>query len=195
MTEILHPAPGSVEVPLYGSADLIRENLAEHRTELAEHNPAALNVAARALSLMHEISSRRVNEIRADRSRRYRSLQLMGERSLPLEDLVAIALEGEAGREIALQGLRLLAEAVGCDLVRRDNGADTAAALLDAAGSLAREQGELVAEITQAESDGKVSFVESERIQRRARAVSEKAQLAARVAARRALHEQKKAGK
>lgn len=194
MTESVRPAPTGAEVPLFGSAALIRRNLRGHRKDLFDHNVEAINLASRVLGVMHEMSTRCVNEIRADRKRRYRSLQLMGERGLPIEDFVAIALESASGREIAELALRIMAEAVGCSLVRNESG-DTAAALLEATARLAREQGELVAEVVGAEADGTITPAENERIQRRARRVAENAQVTARVSARRVLNAQKKVGK
>lgn len=100
-----------MEGPLRGRAARIRQELAERRERLEEYDEVgALDTTARLLDrLMDELSGSLVS-VSADRSPRYFRKQLAGERSLPLEDLVHLALfEPRAGRAL----LTFLAEAFG----------------------------------------------------------------------------------
>lgn len=103
--------------PLSARSAPLLEKLTRKRDGLSGHNPKALAVAAEALCRGHEAAWQRVPEIRCDRSARYRAQQLAAEHSLPVEDIVAIGLESDAGRAVALEIIGTIAEALGCDLV------------------------------------------------------------------------------
>lgn len=104
--------PSAPTVPIDGAAELVLDALRVRRQELAARAPEALTVTAVALGAMKDAAHGHVPEIAADRLRRYRSMQLHGEKVLPLEDLAAIALTSERGRGVALAGLRALAGAL-----------------------------------------------------------------------------------
>lgn len=157
----IRPVPSQEQVSRDPFAALIHARLVERRPELAEHCPEALAIAAHALADAYRAATGRIADIRADRSVRYRGLQLMGERGLQLEDLVAIGHEGEVGEAVVTAILRTLAEACGYALVVVDAAKSpltaAAAGLVEGCGALSVVAGNALA-------DGHVDAVEAERI-------------------------------
>lgn len=154
-------APTAQQGPVSGSAALIVGRIRERRQELADHNPEAVQLAGVVIAALHEAAYRHVPEIRCDQQVRHRLKQLMGERALPLEDLVAIGEENEAGRAVAVAGLRMLLGAWGYTLTAVEPGArigQTAAEVFEGAGRLGA--GMTIA----LEGDGRVDAAEAERL-------------------------------
>jgi len=146
-----------------GHAELVRGRLAERRAELGEHSPRALDLAAIALAAMHEAAHGHVPAIRSDRQVRFRSMQLVGERALPIEDLVAISIEGPVGRAVALAALRRLAGPLGYLLVAEDAGA---AEVSEALAGVAESHGTAIAVVARAlANDGRVDADEAATIE------------------------------
>lgn len=98
----------------------------ERRLALAAHNPEAIALAGDVLARMSEAGSRKGAALRCDRGARYRRMQLAGEKALPLEDLVAIALQGPDGAAAVIAGLCVLAERLGHALIPNRIGAGEA---------------------------------------------------------------------
>jgi hypothetical protein len=141
----------------------IRAHLALRREQLAEYNPAALDVAAEVLAAIHGAGDRHAAALRADKTDRYRRAQLWGEHGLPLEDLAAIALESPEGREVVLAGLRVFASALGCALgPAGDAGEDFPRAL----AACAKEFGEAIAAGVEAGADGAYDPEELDQLER-----------------------------
>ncbi len=160
MTLKATPGATPLEVPLSGHAELLLSRLRERRQELVAHNPGAVELAAAILAAMHTAANGRTPELRGDRQVRYRVMQLMGERALPLEDLACVALEGEAGRAVAVAGLRVLVGALGYRLVA--NGDLPGPRPAEAAAALHEARGPVDAGITRAlADDGHVDAVEA----------------------------------
>jgi hypothetical protein len=134
-----------------GHSELIRDRVRARREELATHNIEAVNLTGVVLAAMHDAAYGRVPSIRCDRQARYRGMQLAGEKSLPLEDLVAIQLEGPGGAAVALAALRILAARLGFNLVAAD-----AQPTMDAHESLAQlieQSAETAADLSRALKD------------------------------------------
>lgn len=98
-------AAGGATVPLTPGAALIRERLVERRRDLAAECPEALDRTALMLEVLHDALWGRAAEVAVDRSPRYRRAQLSGERALPLEDLVAVALHAPVSARPAVEEL------------------------------------------------------------------------------------------
>lgn len=139
VTEPTSRAAAPIDVPTKAYADLILVRLRRRRQDLDEHNPAVLPRVAIVLSAMHDAGYGQMPAIRADRTARFRNGQVMGERGLQLEDLIAIFHEGPTGQAVALAGLRAMASLMGQALSEPPAGpgaAETAAEVLEDAGRL-----------------------------------------------------------
>lgn len=101
------------QVPLTGESAAARARLKDARADLHDYNGAALDLAAEVLAAMHLVAKGRVPDLRCDRLPRYRDGQFLGQYGMPVEDLAAIALESELGREVVLAGARVLLAAIG----------------------------------------------------------------------------------
>lgn len=156
----MRPAPAAAPVPQHPADALVAGRVAERRQELAEHNPAAVEVAGAALRAGADAAWGRVPQIRADRQVRYREMQLHGEKATPVEDLAAIGME-PGGDAVLLAILRVLAaralpvphlvipapagermEPVAFDVLTR--GSETARALADALRDGQIDRGEAI---------------------------------------------------
>jgi hypothetical protein len=137
-----------------GAVELMRRRLAERRELLEAHNPAAIDVAAAALAALHGALSRHAASVRCDRQARFRLMQLMGERALPLEDMVSIAHETPVGKAAVLAALRVIVNSLGQDL---EPVVDDQRAIDDAVAAIQRHGGAVGADYTVAKADGHVS--------------------------------------
>jgi hypothetical protein len=145
-------------VPTSAHADLILSRLRCRRERLAAYAPEALELAAAALAEMHGEAHGHVAKLRADRSPRLRVAQLQGEKVLGLEDLAAIALEGDRGRLVAIAGLRMLAAGMGCELVLSE---PDECSVPDALGQMVQAAARTTAGVVKALADGHVDKVEA----------------------------------
>jgi hypothetical protein len=137
------------KVPVSSKAAPILARLKEHRAALGEHNPEALALAAEALAAAHEAAWQKVPMVACDRTARYREDQLLGGKGFPLEDLVAVGLEGEDGRRVACAALAQINAA----LVARAPAPEKPHAVI---GVLARELGDVIDAYFAATADGRV---------------------------------------
>lgn len=155
------------EAPVDGRVQAVIDNLISEegagRGELFDHAPSAITYAALELVAMHNAAEGHAEPIRADRQRRYRTKQLMGQRGLPTEDWFAIALEGEIGLAVAIAGLRVRAAAVGMELVPL---VDRAPSVRSALCELLAQMGRLNTEGAGALKDDTVDADERARIRR-----------------------------
>lgn len=103
------PAPAALPVPAHPADALVAGRVAERRQELAQHNPAAVQVSGAALRAGADAAWGHVPQLRGDRQVRYREAQLLGEKALPAEDLADIGMEGPEGERVLLAILRTLA--------------------------------------------------------------------------------------
>lgn len=105
----MRPSSPAQPVPAHPADALVAGRIRERRQELAEHNPAAVEIAGSALRAGADAAWGHVPALRADRQVRYREMQLHGEKALPVEDIAAMAQEGEDGARVSLAILRVLA--------------------------------------------------------------------------------------
>lgn len=134
--------------------------LAEDFEDLAIHNPEAIRLAALVIKAMQDRANGHTPDIRVDRQIRHRQLQLSGEKRLPLVDVVAIALENDLGREVALDGLRVLVGALGYSLAPLDA---RPADVLDASADLMVESAAASAALVRDARDGQIDQPEAHR--------------------------------
>lgn len=136
----------SESAPVDGHVQTVVENLVDKRKKLAKHNRAAINGYAVELVAMHRTATGHVPEIRADRSSRYRTKQLMGLKGGFGEDWWSVKDEGDLGRAVAMASLRVRAAAMGMSLTPVEAKASTLRATLCAVlarfGKLAEIGGE-----------------------------------------------------
>jgi hypothetical protein len=151
------PAPS---VPMSGPAELVRGRIIERRQDLVADSPGAVDVAASALAAMHEAAYGNVPQIRCDRQVRYRGMQLAGEKSLPLEDLAAIALRGPVGASVALAALRAIARAIGYQVTPIDARGDAGAH--EALAQVAESSTAVIAGLARALEDSNLDALEAE---------------------------------
>jgi hypothetical protein len=118
----LRPAVPSAPWPV----EQRRCRLARRRLALAQHTPEAIDLTAAVLAGIHEAGYRKGAALRCDRGARYRRMQLAGEKALPLEDLVAIALQGPDGAAAVIAGLGALVDRLGHALIPNQIGAGEA---------------------------------------------------------------------
>lgn len=102
---------------LDSTPDLTADRIEARSKDLNNHNREAVVLAARALEAMRSASRNSTPLIRGHQTDKYRRLQLDGTRSLPFEEFVSIAVENQLGAEVMLAGLRVLAAAIGFELV------------------------------------------------------------------------------
>lgn len=95
--------------------ELIADRIEERREKLQAHNRAAIPAAAEVIGAMVDAAAGRVKvtQLRCDRSKRLRQFHLDGTKPLPVEDLVSIAMESDAGRLVVAAGVRELARICG----------------------------------------------------------------------------------
>lgn len=113
----MHPkiapqAPGA-EVPLSGTAELIVENISRRREELAQHNPTAVRAAARVYAAIYQRVWGRMSHLAGATSARMLRLRVMAQRSMAIEDWVALGFEGPEGLAAAVDALREAGAAFG----------------------------------------------------------------------------------
>ena len=149
------PRYRGAQVPLPPMAALTRDQIAQRRAELEEHAPEAIDLAARVLARMHEELSGSLSALSGDRTPRYRRGQLGGEHSLPLEDLVLLALRAPAA---VATGLGVLLQAIDYRL------AGDVAGVGSEGADVARSAGRLTAAVIAAVEDGELSVEEAERL-------------------------------
>ena len=149
------PRYRGAQVPLPPMAALTRDQIAQRRAELEEHAPEAIDLAARVLARMHEELSGSLSALSGDRTPRYRRGQLGGEHSLPLEDLVLLALRAPAA---VATGLGVLLQAIDYRLPGDVAGVGSEGA------DVARSAGRLTAAVIAAVEDGELSVEEAERL-------------------------------
>lgn len=156
----LRPAGHAQQVPMTGAAELVLVRLEERRQELASHSPAGMSLAAAVLAAMGRTANGHTPDIRCDRQVRYRLLQFDGSKPLPVEDLAAIALEGDLGHTVAVAGLRVLAEACGFALTPIDA---READVLDAGADLIEAASVTGAALIRDARDGRIDEPEAHR--------------------------------
>jgi len=152
------PRYRGAQVPLPPMAALTRDQIAQRRAELEEHAPEAIDLAARVLARMHEELSGSLSALSGDRTPRYRRGQLGGEHSLPLEDLVLLALRAPAA---VATGLGVLLQAID---YRLEPLAGDVAGVGSEGADVARSAGRLTAAVIAAVEDGELSVEEAERL-------------------------------
>lgn len=148
-----------MHLELTGHQAGIRARLAERRKELEQHNPQAITCAAQVLAAMADAAYQHVPSIRCDRQVRYREAQFQAEKATPIEDLAAIGLESEKGREVAIAGLRVLAAWFGQTMGPAEA---IPPEIPECAARLAQAAGTFQATVVRAVSDGLLDAVERE---------------------------------
>lgn len=114
MTTRIMRAPEAVaQGRTYAASEPVAVRIEERREELAQHNPGAVRLAGAVLAAMRDRANGHTPDIRVDRQIRHRQLQFDGSKALPVEDLAAIAMENDLGRDVIIAGLSVLAEAIG----------------------------------------------------------------------------------
>ena len=129
----------------------IRDALALRHQAWDPRRPAVLDLAAEALAPMHARLVGRVAKLEALRPAKYVREALRGERALAVEDLALLALDEP---EALAAGLDVLARAAGYRLEPLSTGGR--ATVLQSVAELAREAGELQAEVCGAVAGGQV---------------------------------------
>lgn len=170
-----------------GPAEVILGRLIARRGGLWEHNPRAVAVAARGLAAVDDVVGRRTPDIRCDRGERMRGIQIDGSTGFQSEDLVAMGLENELGREALVAWCRVVLSEVGHEVVPSTV---TAEDLLEATAAVAEAAGAAVADTNRASSDLTINETEAILIAKRARRL-EDAAVTLRVSAQRAARQSK----
>jgi hypothetical protein len=152
-----------VKVPLAWDEELTAGRIKDRRPELAEHVPSGepgVTLAARVIHAMKTKANGHTPDLRLDRQKRYRGFQFDGSKALPIEDVTAIAFESDLGREVVLDGLRVLAEALGYGLTPLQV---TTADVLDAGTDLMDEAVAAGAALLRDAKDGTIDEPEAHR--------------------------------
>lgn len=140
---------GAAPLPLSPVAVAVRENLAEHRHQLAELDPRALDLGAQMLAGIHEVLNGRMTELRGCGSPEYRRRQLLGRDGLPIEDVAYLALHAP---EAVVPLLRILGAAVGHTVAPDEP--DQAAGVAAELAGVEQAFGQSIAAITERLEDG-----------------------------------------
>ena len=113
MAPKIAPAALDAEVPLSGTAELIVENISRRREELAQHNPAAVRAAARVYAAIYQRVWGRMSQLAGATSARMLRLRVMAQRSMAIEDWIALGFESPEGHAAAVDALREAGAALG----------------------------------------------------------------------------------
>jgi hypothetical protein len=85
--------------------------------ENPEGIPAAGDAACEALAAIKDVADQHLASLRCDRLERHRQMQVDGTTGLQFEDLFAMAMKNDHGRDAVLAGLRVLLAKIGYDAV------------------------------------------------------------------------------
>lgn len=102
----------------------IADKIEFRRKGLNAHNRKVIPAVAEVIGCMVDAARWgriKIASLRCDRKRRLREFHFDATKPLPVEDLVAIALESEAGRTVATAGVRELARICGYALAPLDS--------------------------------------------------------------------------
>ncbi|MCL4818908.1 MAG: hypothetical protein KJ067_07190 [Vicinamibacteria bacterium] len=155
MPQKIAPPLGRPEVPLSGTAELIAANIRQRRAELAEHAPRAIRWAARAYAAIYERAWGCMAALAGATSPRMLRLRVSAQRSMAIEDLVALADEGPEGFAAAVAGLREIAAALRHRITPEDSQAHLASAHQEIA-DLAARSGEVLQRAMADLQDGRI---------------------------------------
>lgn len=179
--ETLPQPPYAALLPISPASEVYRDRRRARRGGLWRHNHVALELDGVARHAMATVLNGHTPDYRCDRPKRMRGLQIEGTETLGSEEFFAVALEGDIGRDAVLAWAQVLLAAVGWRAVPND-AQDAPGALLTTAADVARESGEFMGAVMDAQADGHVDPMEAEEIARRARLISQKLEVTARVA-------------
>ncbi len=182
MPDTMRPPAYASLLPISPAAEVFRDRIGARRTGLKEHNYTAIELAGVALRAHGSVTNGHTPDVRCDRSERLRRLQVEGTEGLPSEDIFAIALENDLGRDAVIAWAQVLLSSVGWRAVPNE-ASDAPGALLVATAKVARESGEFLATVAEAQADGRIDLAENEKIEAQAHRLAQDIQVAARVAA------------
>ncbi len=151
-------------VPTCRRSEDIAARVADRNQGLADHNRAATNLAGLAVFKMAERANGSTPTIRCDKSERVRRLELDGTLNLSVAAFCGIALENDLGRDVALDGLRVVAQAIGFDVVPSSDGPALAPEV--AMSNVVRRLGHAIEVAGSSLEDGRVDKAEAEEFDR-----------------------------
>jgi hypothetical protein len=152
---VVEHEPRVAHVVVTGRACMVRQNIAERRRELAEHDDVgAVDVTASLLGRWGEDFFRLVPQVAADRTPRFRNKQLDGEHGLPLEDFWLLVLRRP---EVARAGLSLALEAAGFRPLELADGEEDQETVVETTAKTVEAFGGALTSWVLAAADGEVS--------------------------------------
>lgn len=157
---------------LSGPAEVVRDRIISRHGGLWEHNPRAVEVAAEALVAFSDVANGHLAGLRCDRTERIRQLQADGTTGYQSEDIVAVALEDEMGRDAVVAWARVLMAEIGYEVIPASV---TPEEVLEAAAVVAEAGAAAVADTNRAASDGHFTSDEAIVVAKRCRRLEDAA--------------------
>lgn len=164
MTMATNLRPRALPAPVPAGAHSAPEVLSlmrARREALALHNARALPLASSSIGVLAAKLSGHAPAVRCDRQVRFRNMQLSGEKGLPFEDLVAIALEAQLGTRAVVEMLAHFLGQLGYAVTSQDPTAEQPGESL---ADVASAAGDLMAEGMRDLSDGRLDDDERRRL-------------------------------